>query len=88
MSDPKPGAKANADIAKMSFEEAMAALESIVDKLESGEAPLEDSIALYERGAALKAHCDRKLEAAELRVQKIVQGANGEAAGLEPFPTE
>lgn len=77
-----------AEIAEMSFEQAMQALEAIVEKLESGEAPLEESIALYERGAALKAHCDRKLKDAELRVEKIVQNAGGEAAGAEPFATE
>jgi exodeoxyribonuclease VII small subunit len=75
-------------VSEMSFEQAMAALEAIVDRLEKGDAPLEDSIALYERGAALRAHCEARLRAAELRVEKIVQGAGGEAAGLAPFPTE
>jgi exodeoxyribonuclease VII small subunit len=65
------------DIAAMSFETAMAALEEIVAKLESGEASLEDSITLYERGAKLKTHCEAKLRDAELRVEKIVQGADG-----------
>jgi exodeoxyribonuclease VII small subunit len=65
------------DIAAMSFETAMAALEDIVAKLESGEASLEDSIALYERGAKLKTHCESKLRDAELRVEKIVQGEDG-----------
>ena len=74
-----------AEIAKMSFEDAMAALEEVVDKLESGEAPLEESITLYERGAALRAHCEKRLRDAELRVEKIVQGADGHAAGTEPF---
>lgn len=82
------GGPETAEIAEMSFEQAMQALEAIVEKLESGEAPLEESIALYERGAALKAHCDRKLKDAELRVEKIVQNAGGEAAGAEPFATE
>ncbi|TVQ51909.1 MAG: exodeoxyribonuclease VII small subunit [Rhodobacteraceae bacterium] len=80
--------KADPAIAKMSFEEAMAALEAIVDTLEKGEAPLEESIALYERGAKLKAHCEARLKDAELRVEKIVQGADGAAVGVEPFPTE
>ncbi len=52
-------------------------------RLESGQAPLEDSIAMYERGAALKAHCEARLAAARLRVEKIVVGANG-ASGVEP----
>lgn len=74
------------DVAQMNFEDAMKALEAIVDKLESGETALEQSIALYERGAALRAHCEGKLRDAELRVEKIVQGAGGPAT--QPFPTE
>ena len=70
-----------ADIAEMSFEQALAELEQIVAKLESGQAPLEDSIRMYERGAALKAHCEKRLEAARLRVEKIVMGAGGAAEG-------
>lgn len=72
-----------ADIAGLSFEQALAELEQIVARLESGQAPLEDSIQLYERGAALKAHCEQRLEAARLRVEKIVVGAGG-APGVEP----
>ena len=72
-----------ADIAGMSFEAALAELETIVGKLESGQAPLEDSIRMYERGAALKAHCEKRLEAARLRVEKIVMGAGG-VPGSEP----
>jgi exodeoxyribonuclease VII small subunit len=71
------------DIAGLSFEQALAELEQIVARLESGQAPLEDSIRLYERGAALKAHCETRLEAARLRVEKIVMGA-GAAPGIEP----
>ncbi len=62
---------------KMSFEEALAELETIVRQLEAGEVELEKSIAIYERGAALKAHCDARLKAAELKVEQIVQGASG-----------
>ena len=58
-------------------------LEQIVARLESGQAPLDDSIQLYERGAALKAHCESRLAAARLRVEKIVQGMNGQP-GVEP----
>lgn len=72
-----------ADIEGLSFEQALAELERIVGQLESGQAPLEQSIALYERGALLKAHCEKRLEAARLRVEKIVVGANG-AVGAEP----
>jgi len=66
------------DIESLSFEQALAELEQIVARLESGQAPLEDSIRLYERGAALKAHCEARLEAARLRVEKIVQWINGQ----------
>lgn len=72
-----------AEIASLSFEQALAELEQIVARLESGQAPLEDSIRLYERGAALKAHCEQRLEAARLRVEKIVVGA-GAQPGIEP----
>ena len=67
-----------ADIAAMSFETALSELEQIVARLESGQAPLEDSIKLYERGASLKAHCEAKLKEASLRVEKIVMGAGGQ----------
>jgi len=71
------------EIAALTFEQALAELEQIVARLESGQAPLEDSIQMYERGAALKAHCEARLEAARLRVEKIVVGAAG-AQGVEP----
>ncbi|MCI3133978.1 exodeoxyribonuclease VII small subunit [Phenylobacterium aquaticum] len=71
------------DIEGLSFEQALAELERIVGQLESGQAPLEQSIELYERGARLKAHCEKRLEAARLRVEKIVMGAGG-AATAEP----
>ncbi|MFN3612999.1 MAG: exodeoxyribonuclease VII small subunit [Rubrimonas sp.] len=80
------GEKNETPVATMSFEEAMKALEAIVARLEAGDAPLEDSIALYERGAALKAHCEKKLRDAEMRVEKITQGAAGPET--VPFPTE
>ncbi|WP_417477464.1 exodeoxyribonuclease VII small subunit [Maricaulis sp.] len=73
----------NADIETMSFEQALAQLETIVQQLESGEVELERSIAIYERGAALRAHCDGKLKDAELKVEKIVRGEDGKPA-LEP----
>lgn len=76
--------KTDDDIPKMSFEAAMAALEDIVGQLESGRVDLEQSIALYERGAKLRAHCDAKLREAEMRVDQIVKGERGEAAGTEP----
>lgn len=72
----------------MSFEEAMEELESVVSQLENGQVPLDKSIGLYERGEALRKHCDGRLKDAELRVQKIIQGADGEAKGAEPFDVE
>lgn len=73
------------DIAALSFEQALAELEKIVGELESGQAPLEKSIEIYERGAALKAHCEKKLEAARLRVEKIVVGPGGPTAEPAEF---
>ncbi|MEQ9434390.1 exodeoxyribonuclease VII small subunit [Hyphomonas sp.] len=71
---------------KMSFEEALGELEGIVKQLEAGEVELEKSITIYERGAALKAHCESRLKSAELKVEQIVQGVGGvttEPAGFE-----
>ncbi len=61
----------------VSFEDALAQLEQIVRRLEAGDVPLEDSIRIYERGAALKAHCEKKLKDAERQVEKIVLGPDG-----------
>jgi exodeoxyribonuclease VII small subunit len=83
-------AKSNKDAASsspvdsMSFEAALKELEGIVGRLEQGEVDLEDSIALYERGQALKAHCEKKLKAAEGRLEKIVAGSKG-VEGTEPI---
>jgi exodeoxyribonuclease VII small subunit len=68
---------------QLSFESALKELEEIVARLEQGEVDLEDSIALYERGQALKAHCEKKLKAAEGRLEKVVLGAKG-PEGVEP----
>jgi exodeoxyribonuclease VII small subunit len=75
----------NKDIAAMRFEAAMAALEQIVEQLENGRVDLEESIALYERGAALRAHCDKKLKSAVQRVEQIVGEGTAvtDASGLE-----
>ena len=73
-----------ADITAMTFETALSELEQIVAKLESGQAPLEDSIRMYERGAALKAHCESKLKAAQLKVEQIVVGPDGKPKA-QPF---
>lgn len=65
------------DIAAMSFEQALAELEKIVGQLESGEARLDDAISAYERGAALKQHCEAKLREATDKVEKIRLAADG-----------
>ena len=71
-------------VAEMSFEEAMRELEAVVSQLESGEVPLEESIKLYERGAALKAHCQRKLAEAEEKVAQITLDGDGNPKGTTP----
>ncbi|HSF65224.1 MAG TPA: exodeoxyribonuclease VII small subunit [Paracoccaceae bacterium] len=70
-------------VAEMSFEEAMAALETVVSRLERGDVALEESIALYERGAALKAHCGDKLRLAEERIE-MIRAQEGRATGTTP----
>jgi exodeoxyribonuclease VII small subunit len=72
------------DVKTMSFEQALAELEKIVKTLEEGKAPLAESIAIYERGEALKAHCEALLKAAESRIEKITL-RNGQAVGTEPL---
>lgn len=78
----------NNDIAKMPFERAIAELESIVGRLEEGKVPLEESVAIYERGEALKARCEDLLRQAEARVEKITLGSNGKPTGSEPLDVE
>ncbi len=65
------------DIKDLSFEDALRELEGIVSRLERGDAPLEESIDIYERGAKLKKYCEDKLKAAQLKVDKIVLGNDG-----------
>jgi exodeoxyribonuclease VII small subunit len=71
-------------VADMSFEQAMKALEDVVAQLEHGDVPLEDSIKLYERGAALKKRCEDKLKEAEEKVAAITLDGDGNAAGTTP----
>jgi exodeoxyribonuclease VII small subunit len=82
MADPAPTAPD--DIAALSFEEALRELERIVADLESGQAELERSIDLYERGSRLKQHCEARLRQAQLRVERIVVGPGGEPQRTEP----
>jgi exodeoxyribonuclease VII small subunit len=78
---------APADVATLSFEAAMKELETIVAQLERGDVPLEQSIAIYERGETLKKRCEALLAQAEERVERI-RVAEGRAVGTEPFNTE
>lgn len=71
-------------VAEMSFEDAMKELEAVVSRLESGDVPLADSIELYERGATLKAHCQKKLAEAEEKVAQITLDGEGNPKGTTP----
>ena len=73
------------DLAAMSFETALRALEEVVRRLESGDVPLDESISLYERGEALRRHCQSRIDAAQARIEKIVVGADGSPAGTRPL---
>ena len=73
-----------ADIAKLSFEEAMSELEKLVKQLEDGKAKLDDAIGAYERGALLKRHCETKLREAQAKIECIAIGPDGNAS-LSPF---
>ncbi|MGH6618282.1 MAG: exodeoxyribonuclease VII small subunit [Alphaproteobacteria bacterium] len=75
--------KAQADIQTMSFEDALKELEGIVRNLESGSGQLDAAIDAYERGAALKKHCEAKLREAQARIEKITVAADG-AVSSEP----
>lgn len=72
-------------VEEMTFEAALKELEQIVSRLERGEVPLAESIVIYERGDALRKHCDALLRQAEARVEKIRVGADGRPVGAEPL---
>ena len=76
---------ANTDVAKLTFEKALAELEQIVQKLERGDVALEESVTIYERGEALKRRCEELLRLAEARVEKITLDAAGRPTGTEPL---
>lgn len=76
------------DVKKLPFEKAIDELESIVKRLEEGKVPLEESVAIYERGEALKARCEELLKQAETRVEKITLDASGKPAGSEPLDVD
>jgi exodeoxyribonuclease VII small subunit len=77
-----------ADIKDMTFERALKELETIVGRLERGDVELEESIAIYERGEALKDHCDRLLKQAEAKVEKLTLNPSGVPTSTEPFKPE
>src|SRR3981081_2149333 len=76
------------DVRKLSFERAMEELESIVTRLEGGKGPLEESVAIYERGETLKRRCEELLRQAEARVDKITTDADGRVTGTEPLDVQ
>ncbi len=81
-------ATAGQDIAGLSFEQALGQLEQIVQQLERGDVPLDQSIGLYERGEALRAACQTRLDAAQARIERIVTAADGRAGATKPFDAE
>ena len=76
---------AQPDQSALSFEDALRGLEEVVQQLESGDVPLDQSITLYERGEALRKLCQARLDAAQARIEKIVTGTDGKSAGTRPF---
>ncbi len=81
---PRAGAR-HADIKEMSFERSLKELETIVARLERGDVELEESISIYERGSALREHCDRLLKQAEAKVEKLTFASDGQPKGTEPL---
>lgn len=75
-------------VEEMSFEQALAELETIVRTLEQGSAPLDQSIELYQRGDSLKRHCEARLKAAQMRIEQIALGPDGQPAGTKPFDVD
>lgn len=73
------------EVTEMSFEEALRELEQVVGQLERGDVELEKSIALYERGALLKTHCEARLAQAQARIEQITLAENGTPSGTAPF---
>ncbi|AMB47537.1 MULTISPECIES: exodeoxyribonuclease VII small subunit [Methylobacteriaceae] len=88
MNDLTPDASAAAAPGDLPFERALEQLEEIVRRLERGDVPLDESVAIYERGEALKRHCETLLKRAEARIQKIAIGPDGRAAGTAPLDVE
>lgn len=81
-------AETQTDPAKLSFEESLKELESIVTRLEGGQVALEESISLYERGEKLKQRCETLLKDAEMRIEKITLSADGAPKGTAPLDVD
>ena len=88
MAQSTPESTSSAEVAALPFEAALAELETIVTRLERGDVALEESLAIYARGEALKAHCEGLLRAAEARIEKITLGSDGVPRGVEPLDVE
>ena len=82
------GDSAPLNLSGVSFESALQELETIVRQLESGDAPLDALISQFERGRALQAHCQARLDEAKARIEQIVQNPDGTAAGTRPFDAD
>ena len=80
--------EADDDFSKLSFEDALKRLEDIVRKLESGDVPLDQSIELYGQGEKLRGHCQKRLEAAQAKIEKITLNRDGEPQGTAPFDAD
>jgi len=76
------------DVSELSFEAALQRLEEIVRTLEKGEAPLDQSIGLYQEGERLKRHCEARLKDAQARIDQIALGSDGQPTGLKPFDAD
>ena len=76
------------EISRMSFEEALEALDNIVRQLETGKVKLDDAINFYDRGMLLRQHCEKKLSAARLKMDQITVSLEGEAVGVTPVAME
>lgn len=85
MDEGNGSASEQSNIETMTFEQALSALEGIVQQLERGDVPLDQSIALYERGEKLRAACQKRLDAAQARIEKIVADADGKPSGTAPL---
>ena len=88
MAEPSANASPSPDIFTLPFDKALEELQAVVARLEQGNLPLEESIALYERGVALHDHCSRLLDSAELRVQRLVDGAGGAPRAVDLRPDD